>query len=518
MKKDDYSYPKRVVRKPFQQAVYRDKQLEEFRYNPMIEALPEPMSREQTIKSLIVRPPYRDDDRYLSYACRLDLTQRIINSHMPTSRDIDICMRIGKCIRWGYENRNPLDADYVSDINSRYHAMSTGELNYFGGYHPNTQGFAIIGVSGIGKTTTVEAILNLYPQVIEHTCYNGIPLQAKQVVWLKLECPGDGSLKSLCLSFFKELDELIGTNHFDQYQHTKYITLDKMQLLMAQLCKVYNVGLLVIDEIQALKAARGSSEAALNFFISLVNTVGVPVILIGTPKALSILQNEFQQAKRGSGQGDVLWSKMERDVSWNTYLKSIWGYQYTREHVPLTESIEDAIYYESQGIPFIASHLYKLVQEDAILSGKETFDVVDFHRVAARKMGLTKPLRDAIRNNQDIDLRALDIAEKSSNLGNESFSLTSNPIVAPTLPKKTSVLKEATIFLTRLNIPYAQAEESVILAMKELKEPAPVSIVAYRAIALHIKQAEAANTPKENILKTGYENLYKENLIAQEVI
>ncbi len=75
---------------------------------------------------------------------------------------------------------------------------------------------------------------------------------------------------------------------------------------MAQLAMNHSLGLLVIDEIQHLSLAKsGGSEKMLNFFVNLVNTIGVPVVLIGTMKALSVLQSEFRQARRGSGQGDM---------------------------------------------------------------------------------------------------------------------------------------------------------------------------------------------------------------------
>ena len=38
----------------------------------------------------------------------------------------------------------------------------------------------------------------------------------------------------------------------------------------------------------------------LNFFVTLVNTIGLPVVMIGTTKAMSILQGEFRQARRGA--------------------------------------------------------------------------------------------------------------------------------------------------------------------------------------------------------------------------
>ena len=77
---------------------------------------------------------------------------------------------------------------------------------------------------------------------------------------------------------------------------------------MSQVARHTGLGMLVIDEIQHLKQAKsGGSEKMLNFFVTLVNTIGVPVVLIGTTKAMSVLQSEFSQARRGSGQGDMVW-------------------------------------------------------------------------------------------------------------------------------------------------------------------------------------------------------------------
>ncbi len=50
-------------------------------------------------------------------------------------------------------------------------------------------GFALVGVSGIGKTRSVQRILRLYPQVIHHS----EPFSLDQVAWLRLECPHKGT-------------------------------------------------------------------------------------------------------------------------------------------------------------------------------------------------------------------------------------------------------------------------------------------------------------------------------------
>ncbi len=60
---------------------------------------------------------------------------------------------------------------------------------------------SVIGCSGAGKTTAVEAILAGYPQTIIHSEYQHV-----QLVWLKVESPHDASIKSLCINFFRALD------------------------------------------------------------------------------------------------------------------------------------------------------------------------------------------------------------------------------------------------------------------------------------------------------------------------
>src|SRR5699024_12722126 len=48
---------------------------------------------------------------------------------------------------------------------------------------------SIIGISGIGKTTAIERLLLMYPQVIKHEEYKGQPFNRTQIVWLKIDCP-----------------------------------------------------------------------------------------------------------------------------------------------------------------------------------------------------------------------------------------------------------------------------------------------------------------------------------------
>lgn len=153
-------------------------------------------------------------------------------------------------------------------------------------------GFTVIGCPGVGKSTSLEAILSLYPQVIFHGRYQNRDLIRAQIVWLKSEAPFDNSTKGICLSFFQAVDE-------------------ELLLKMARVAANHGLGVLDIDEIQRLSYGKsGGTEKRLNFFVQLSNTIGIPVVLVGTFKARRILSGALHQILRGAGQGDMIWDRM----------------------------------------------------------------------------------------------------------------------------------------------------------------------------------------------------------------
>jgi len=108
---------------------------------------------------------------------------------------------------------------------------------------------------------------------------------------------------------------------------------------MANIAAVHCIGLLVIDEIQNLDQAKsGGAKRMLNFFVQLINTLNISVVLVGTYKAWEILGDEFRQIRRGSGLGDLVWDPMQNDSVWNTFVTSMWRYQYTKQSCLATKA------------------------------------------------------------------------------------------------------------------------------------------------------------------------------------
>ncbi|MFX6322764.1 ATP-binding protein, partial [Acinetobacter baumannii] len=93
-----------------------------------------------------------------------------------------------------------------------------------------------------GKTTTLNRILKNYKQKIYHPEHN-----FTQLVYLKIDCPYNGSLKSLYLNFFSAVDRALGTNYEQQYTQKRHNE-QKLLQLMGHIAHLHAIGLLVIDE------------------------------------------------------------------------------------------------------------------------------------------------------------------------------------------------------------------------------------------------------------------------------
>ena len=474
-------------------AEYLEQVLPEYQGNPLIMALPDIMSAEETLESLTRTPAYSEGERNLEAKYRIHCLSRLLHDYyQPLAQHLDIENRISVCLRQGYRNRNPLERGYVLMANESYEAMREKRpVRPVPGYHPNASGFTIIGVSGVGKSTAVESILSLYPQVIEHTECNGELLPLTQIVWLKLDCPHDGSRGELCYRFFKAVDDAVGTEFLDQYKKSR-ITIDSMLTLMQRISQEYSLGLLVVDEVQHLSLAKGGSDAMLNFFVTLGNTIGVPVILIGTSKAMPLLQGQFRQARRSSGHGDLIWNRMKKERNWITFVESIWKYQWIKNEVRLTAEMLDAVYEETQGIIVLAVVLYVLLQEDAIRSERETFGVEDIGRVARERMALVQPMLKALRNNDQKeidryeDITDILVDEVSSNL-KAARQEVSKPSAARAF---TRVRDEVLEFFVKMKKQPEKVEQFIEQAYKETKS-SDFAVISERVYEL-VKQDEAA--------------------------
>lgn len=499
----------------FAKAEYKEQVLPEYAGNPLIEALPPIWSPDKVVKMLAYDPEWNEGEREMDAGYRFHCIWRLFRYFQPLDTHIDIEQRISRAIRQGYIGKNPLSSPYVQLLNAGYE-MVQNHTDEFSRYYTGSStafGFTVIGISGVGKTTAMQRILSLYPQVIQHSNYAGKPLCITQLSWLKIDCPFDGSLKGLCMNFFDEVDRVLGTDYMKKFLRGNH-TIDALLPRMAQIATSHCLGMLVIDEIQHLSLAKGGgSDKMLNFFVTLVNTIGVPVVLIGTTKAMSILQGDFRQARRGSGQGDLLWDRMENNKFWNILIDSMWKNQWTRKRIELTDELRQVIYEESQGIIDIAIKLYAMVQIKAIATGKESFSAKDFREAAAEKLRLVKPMLDALRSGdkkkifqyEDIAPISIDdyIAAYATRIPCDFENITK--------PEKLSLEEQAVLKLLEMDISPQIARRSVRKVMKSSPATQNLAIVVRKSFKIALNISDNSGEKQEVTVDGDLRNIKGEN-------
>lgn len=380
--------------------------LPEYQNNPFIAKLPPLLSQREVFSTLAASPEFQERERSYPAQIRKHCIMRLGRYFEPSERQFQLAERFGMLLRQGYIGRNPLTHDYIRQLQNGTERIE-GKSLAVPASHPveNTAAsFALTGCSGIGKSKSIEKVLHHYPQCIQHA----EPFTLLQIVWLKLDCPSQGSPKQLCINFFSAVDRLIGTNYLKWYG-SRRASVDEMMVHMAHIANLHALGVLVIDEIQHLNKTKIGPDALLNFLVTLVNTIGVPVILIGTLSAVPLLQQNFRQARRASGLGSLIWDRMPQGKPWDYFIDQLWKYQWTRDVTPISPEIRIALYDESQGILDIVVKLFMLAQFRAVdigdVRGVPEFLTAQLLRKVAREdFQIVRPMLHALRTN---DFKAL---------------------------------------------------------------------------------------------------------------
>ncbi|HEX8402016.1 MAG TPA: ATP-binding protein [Allosphingosinicella sp.] len=381
--------------------------------NPFTRVLGAPPSWDDLYDQLEFAPDYAESERKLPHTLRRYCALRMFDIVAPTQEHVDVAERIGMMIRQGYKARDPARGMHqkalmasAAAIQKLAHGVSVEdvEAEMPALTHSHPPAFALIGDPGTGKTTITWRTLSLIPQVVEQQ----LPYATiKQVVWLKVECPSMGGRKQQCIALLAAFDKVLGTRYAERFgAEGRRISGDQMMLFVQHLVTLHAVGLIVIDEIQhALQSTEGV-KPLVNFLVTLVNMLGVPIMPIGTNEARSIVVGAFREARRASGLGQPNWSRLPKGERWDDWLKDVWPYQWTSEPTELTTQISEAIYDECQGIIDIAIKLLVLAQFRVISRGEvygtaETLDVDLFRQVAKAEFGLIAPMMQALREGRD---------------------------------------------------------------------------------------------------------------------
>ena len=336
--------------------------------NPYMEALPEQLSRVEfndLIRSSLPSPYGLDK---LSPQERRTKTMDLHKWFQPMDYMYVVYDMMYRAMTATYQSKTIVES--VRQLNAIYMDFRTGRersLPYV------TQVFsgAVLGVPGIGKTSTIRRCLSLMPQVIVHTKYQGKEFYTKQINYLVVECPSDCSIKTMVFNTIAAIDRALGSDYFTQIAKSRNLAASALSAKLKIICMNHHVGVIVIDEIQnAVRTATKTHQTKplIKFLVELTNETATSLVFCGTLDAEELFVQKEHLKRRTRG---LRLLPLKYDVSYRKFITEIWKYQVTLKESELTEKLMKQIYDLTAGIP---AYIVKVVQEaqiQAILTGTE---------------------------------------------------------------------------------------------------------------------------------------------------
>ena len=348
-------YPKTAV----VQAQYSGQQ----RGNPFLEAMPSVMSYKMLMDEIASSPLIPVQLPEMSLEERRMSIPRLNSLFIPMDYMYTIYDTLYRSMLSSYSNLSLVET--IRQQNAIFMDQQSERFS------TQAESCSILGVPGIGKTSTIRRCLHLIPQVIEHTQYRNEPFYCKQVLYLMVECPSDCSVKTLAYSIFAALDKALGSNYLERTMHAKSMSVSAATTQIKILCMTHHVGMILVDEIQnAVTTARrqGQVKPLIKFLVELTNDTSTGVCFVGTDLAEEIFTEQEHLRRRTRG---LRLTPMKPDAGYRKFITSVWQYQFTRAHAPLTDKLANKIYDLSGGIPAYVTAIFRESQVHALMCGKK---------------------------------------------------------------------------------------------------------------------------------------------------
>ena len=336
--------------------------------NPYLEALPDVLGKKEFERRIKSQPDFPKDVSRLAPEDRRNLLSGLSQWFQPMDYMYTLYDMLHRAMCSTYQTKTVIES--VRQMNDLYMDFRTGrprELSY------STQAYsgAVLGVPGIGKTSTIKRCLSTMPQVIVHQEYQGRKIYEKQINYLVVECPSDCSLKTLALNIFSAIDKAIGSEYLKQATYQRAMATSATTTKLKIICMNHHIGLIVIDEIQnAITTATKNKQIKplIKFLVELTNETSTAICFCGTLEAEDVFLKQEHLKRRTRG---FRLLPMKYDKTYRKFITELWEYQMTLQKAPLTEKLMKQMYDLSAGIPAYLVKIFEEAQVRSILSGRE---------------------------------------------------------------------------------------------------------------------------------------------------
>ena len=411
-------------------AQYRDTEVEAYKNNPLILALPNRLEANR-FKHVLSNSVIPSDFCHLSDGDRVEYIKALRATRIMTTKHLDLYNEIYDVLNHGYVDRNPNRPEVVAwsyDIADNTIPLNDIEMPYLG-EQTTADNLFITGFSGNGKSTITELILmNLLPMAIDQHHWKGF--DEPQVVFIKVDMPHNASRAVLIYRILQELERILAKTSFGKPNYTRacktksgnYRSIAEMEDILLTALNRHYVGLLIIDEFQNMQVAspRFRSEM-LQFFDTLSNQLAIPNIKIGTPDTILLFDTKGRHKRRIGLVLELM--RFEGKKDWDRAIKAIFGFQPIKKPIERNEKIEVLLKDLTAGVPSILMALWEGCLIEAVKTGSETITQTLIKRVFKKRFPL---MRSVTRNiNQGIKGRHADLLTVQQYLdsGNKALAL-----------------------------------------------------------------------------------------------
>lgn len=354
----------------FVDAKYVQSPCADFRGNPFIEALPLPRTKDDVVAAYTKPLLSYDRDEVMN----MNVLQR--KASAISIRKVRFCLGFHKDLEFiNYDSiinsyamrnlyywENSSYVEFLDDMESKMNTKSIGKAN-----DAAPSGFSLLGFSGCGKSASLEILFNHIPQVIVHHPKENVSMI--QVTYLVVNCLPNSNFSGLYSAIARALDSALGNlNMTYEKMISKKRSLADKQALVCQWIQNFNIGTIVLDEIQLINfdSNRENSYEAL---MTIVNNTKIALSVVGTDDAYSQLFAKARNARR-SGVYISAMKYTENVDYFHLITRSLFKYQWFDEPVKWTKELSETMYECTKGVIDQVTWLYKYINLD-YLDAKE---------------------------------------------------------------------------------------------------------------------------------------------------
>lgn len=347
--------------------------------NPLLAQMPPKLGMLELARAVRNRPITKENVSEIPLSRRNELIDVFKSIVVPTSAGIEFISSVQNMLYQGLLQRNPHIEANRQRINETSE-LKGAELKTVPWFPTFASGAILEAITGMGKSQILDRYLSLLPTVIEHP---GLPecqwAKLKQLVYLKVHMPSDGSRGGFLESAFLALDESLGSNYRQQF---KSWTVERKTVMFLHLLSLHRCGLLVVEEAQEKNLAHTAFAREFQTFFLRVLNWGIPTVVLGNPLAFTELRSFSQDADRFSEGGwhTMLPANDPTDDEWvKHWMPGLWKPTLLDEpdvpYSPLPNSnaeptLDHFIWNRTAGVPRYLCRLRREVQKRALFTQK----------------------------------------------------------------------------------------------------------------------------------------------------